>query len=65
MALTQEELQKKIDEGVVSLEYYSPSQSKEWYDNEEDCYYNRNGSRLRDPEEYNPHSEGYSPFGDE
>jgi hypothetical protein len=63
--MTQEELQKKIDNNEVTLEYYAPSQSKEWYDYKEDCYYNRNGSRLRSPEEYNPHSEGYTPFGDE
>jgi hypothetical protein len=63
--MTQEELQKKIANNEVSLEYYSPSESKEWYDPEEDCYYNRNGNRLRHPSEYNQHSEGYTPFGDE
>ena len=26
---------------------------------------NRYGQALRDPEEFNPHSEGYTPFGDE
>lgn len=28
-------------------------------------YFNHQGQALRDPSEYNPHSEGYTPFGDE
>ena len=28
-------------------------------------YFNRSGQLLRDPDEFNPHSEGYTPFGDE
>ena len=28
-------------------------------------YYNMWGSRLRDPQEYDRNSEGYTPFGDE
>ena len=55
----------KIDNGEVSLEYYSPSQSQEWCDNEGN-YYNRSGSRLRDVREFGPDEDGcYEPFGDE
>lgn len=50
---------------TLSKEYYSPSDSMEYYDFETNTYYNNNGNRLRDPEEYNPRSEGYTPFGDE
>ena len=28
-------------------------------------YYNDSGQQLRNPGEYNPYSEGYTPFGDE
>lgn len=54
-----------MDHTELPLEYYAPSQSMEYYDESTDTYYNRNGNRLRDPEEYNPYSEGYTPFGDE
>jgi hypothetical protein len=43
--------------------YYSPSNSHEQYDGEH--FYNANGDQLRDPSEYDPYSEGYTPFGDE
>lgn len=46
-------------------EYYSPSDSYEYYDYESDTYYNLSGQRLRNPSEYNPNQEGYTPFGDE
>ena len=45
--------------------YYSPSESYELYDPETGQFYNHSGQKLRDPEEYNPYSEGYTPFGDE
>ena len=35
------------------------------YDEETDTYYNSSGQQLRNPDEYNPDSEGYTPFGDE
>ena len=45
--------------------YYSPSNSFEYYDNRTNTWYNKLGDVLRDPEEYNVYSEGYTPFGDE
>lgn len=62
--MSYEELQEKIENGEVQKEYYSPSESMEWCD-EDGNYYNNMGNRLRCPEEYNPRSEGYTPFGDE
>ena len=56
---TQNELSK------MDIGYYLPSDSNEYYDDETETYYNRSGQELRDPEEYNPDSEGYTPFGDE
>lgn len=35
------------------------------YDADNDVYYNEFGQQLRDPSEYDTHSEGYTPFGDE
>jgi hypothetical protein len=35
------------------------------WDPDTGVYYNASGSRLRDPEEYNRNTEGYTPFGDE
>ena len=49
--------------GVVKREYYSPSESYEYFDGEN--YYNSFGQQLRSPSEFNPYSEGYTPFGDE
>lgn len=49
----------------LSEEFYGPSESYEYYDSIDDVWYNKSGSRLRDPEEYNTMSEGYTPFGDE
>jgi len=43
--------------------YYSPSDSLEYY--EDGVFYNSAGDPLRDPEEYDSYSEGYTPFGDE
>ena len=49
--------------GEVTRQFYFPSYSTEFYDG---CnFYNLHGEILRDPEEYNAHSEGYTPFGDE
>lgn len=45
--------------------YYAPSESYELYEEETGQFFNRYGQRLRDPEEYNLYSEGYTPFGDE
>lgn len=47
----------------MELVYYSPSGSYEFFDGND--FYNASGSKLRSPEQYNPHSEGYTPFGDE
>jgi hypothetical protein len=49
----------------LPLRYYPPSDSMELYDEDTDTYYNAAGQELRDPKEYNPHNEGYTPFGDE
>ncbi len=57
------DFQQKIKNGDVWLDHYGPSGSKEYTDGE--IWYNRGGQQLRNPEEYNPHSDGYTPFGDE
>jgi hypothetical protein len=49
--------------GEIEKEYYYPSDTYEYYDG--DCFYNSNGNKLRDLREYDTHSEGYTPFGDE
>ncbi len=46
-------------------QYYSPSDSVEMFDRETGIYYNNSGDPLRDPDEYDDCSEGYTPFGDE
>ena len=58
-----QEFQQKINNGDVWLEYYAPSDSEEYTDGQ--IFYNRSGQQLRDPEEYDPNGEGYTPFGDE
>jgi hypothetical protein len=58
-----QELQRKIHSGEVWLDYYAPSDSEEYTDGQ--TFYNKSGQQLRDPEEYNPYSDGYTPFGDE
>ena len=58
-----QEFQQKINNGDVWLEYYAPSDSEEYTDGQ--TFYNRSGQQLRDPEEYDPNGEGYTPFGDE
>lgn len=44
--------------------YYAAGTSA-YYDAATDTYYNSFGQELRDPAEYDQHSEGYTPFGDE
>jgi hypothetical protein len=36
-----------------------------FYDDETGNHYDKHGNQLRSIEEYNPNSEGYTPFGDE
>jgi len=43
--------------------YYSPTGTMEYFDGSH--FYNKSGQMLRDPQEYNKNSEGYTPFGDE
>lgn len=43
--------------------YYEPSGTYEDFIDGE--FYNQSGDLLRDPSEYDPYSEGYTPFGDE
>jgi hypothetical protein len=62
--MKEQEFKDKIKNQELTKEYYSPSESMEWCDAEGN-YYNNTGNRLRSPEEYNPKSEGYTPFGDE
>ena len=52
---------------IISLpkEYYSPSDSMEYYDEKTNTFYNVGGDQLRDPSEFNRSGEGYTPFGDE
>lgn len=49
--------------GEVGREYYSPSDSYEYFDGE--TFYNVSGQQLTDPSNYDTSSEGYTPFGDE
>ena len=49
--------------GEVEQAFYGPSESQEYFDGI--SFYNRRGDRLRSPAEFNPYSEGYTPFGDE
>ena len=56
-------MEELLELGEVTRQYYFPSSSKEFFDG---CnFYNLQGEILRDPEEYNVYSEGYTPFGDE
>lgn len=43
--------------------FYAPTGTKELFEN--GTFFNAFGQQLRDPEEYNPYTEGYTPFGDE
>ena len=58
----------EIDPGLYErLErcYYYPSDFYELYDAEMDQWFNMSGQSLRNPEEYDVNTEGYTPFGDE
>ena len=57
------ELQQKIKDGDVWLEYYSPSASQEYTDGEN--WWNRGGQQLRSPREYDRTDPEWTPFGDE
>lgn len=46
-------------------EYYAPSESFEFYDPVTKQWFNKSFEPLRNPDEYNQHSEAYTPFGDE
>ena len=48
-----------------NLEFDSNYPGGAYYDRTTDTYYNRSGEQLRDMSEYDPFSEGYTPFGDE
>lgn len=71
---SEEELKKLSNTGVIFKKmntdnlievYYAPSDSYELLDPKTNQFYNRSGQKLRDPEEYDQDSEGYTPFGDE
>ena len=59
---TMEEL-LSIDKFNLVTATYFPSNSVEYFDGEN--WYNSSGEALRNPEEYDTNSEGYTPFGDE
>jgi hypothetical protein len=44
---------------------YGETDTEALYDEKTGYYYNFSGDQLRDPIEYDQHSEGYTPFGDE
>ena len=56
-----------MNASVYELEYteYGSTGTYAFWDRESDTYYNDFGQRLRDPNEYDRYSEGYTPFGDE
>lgn len=46
--------------------YYAPSDSMEYYDEENGQWYTVSGTPLRNPSEFLPGDDGcYTPFGDE
>ncbi len=51
--------------GEITKQFYTPSDCYEFFDEEKEMFYNIFGQQLRSLEDYNPHSEGYTPFGDE
>ncbi len=59
--MTYDEMTQQIESGNAYYDRSYPGGA--WV--VDDCYYNRFGQQLRDPEEYNTNSEGYTPFGDE
>ena len=56
---------QKIKDNEFEEVGYAGTGTTAFYDAENDLYYNHWGQQLRNPQEYNPHSEGYTPFGDE
>lgn len=54
---------QKIKDRLIPVGY--PHGTTALYDSETDTYYNQFGLQLRDPQEYDTTSEGYTPFGDE
>lgn len=56
--MNQDEIRQAIRDG----EYYHDGYG---YTNDDGNWYNRCGQLLRNPNEYNSNSEGYTPFGDE
>ena len=55
----------KLTGFYVSKNYPEKLRRIKFYDEETDMYFNEAGDPLRNPEEYDPYSEGYTPFGDE
>ena len=68
---TENELKQNFDEIDPELYerleriYYRPSDSMELFDFETQTFYSNDGTEFRDPEEFDPYQEGYTPFGDE
>lgn len=48
----------------LSMEYYSPSQSQELYDDKTNTWYNRSGQQMRDPSEYERYPDGTNQWGE-
>ena len=48
----------------LEVSYYSPSQSQELHDPETNTWYNRSGSQMRDPSEYERYSDGTNQWGE-
>jgi len=59
-----EEIRQKIRDNEFQEEYYAAGTTA-FHDEESDLWYNQSGQQLRSPKEYDRHSEGYTPFGDE
>ena len=57
-------VREKIKDGTFQEVGYADGTTA-FYDDENDIYYNHGGQQLRNPAEYDRHSEGYTPFGDE
>lgn len=58
--------QAKTQDELSEMRYtYYACGTYAYYDAESGTHYNEAGDALRDPAEYDVHSEGYTPFGDE
>lgn len=55
----------KLKNESLAEVYYPLTDSYELLDEETGIYYNHHGQELRNPDEYDVYSEGYTPFGDE